>query len=239
MRGRRRALEKYYETHEPFVRPSRIGEEYGWLTIIADKTVDHKMRCRCKCGKEHLTHYFSLKSGHTGSCGCRPPDSGRPKTHGMSGTRIYNIYGGMINRCHNPKSAEAFAKYGAKGIKVCDCWRGPGGFERFLEDMGEGGKGLSLDRIDPDGNYEPSNCRWATPGQQANNKRRHKDHYRYVTWDGKRKMWQATIGLGAFEDEREAAAVTEAFIRAHRKDLPPDTRFRDDELPSCDCTIPY
>jgi hypothetical protein len=92
---------------------------------------------------------------------------GRKRGEGRQGTSTYYIWGAMIQRCTNPRNRD-YPSYGARGITVCDRWHK---FENFLADMGERPDGLSLDRIDNDGNYEPGNCHWATPVQQANNRR--------------------------------------------------------------------
>jgi len=96
------------------------------------------------------------------------------KTHGMFGTTIYGVWKGVLYRCYN-KNCKRYQYYGGRGITVCDRWRK---FEAFFEDVGlRPGPGYSLDRIDNNGNYEPSNVRWATLSQQAYN-RRPKSHVR-------------------------------------------------------------
>jgi len=87
--------------------------------------------------------------------------------HRLSRSRVYEIWAGMLKRCDEPKHA-SYKYYGGRGISVCDRWRT---FENFLADMGHPPDGTSLDRIDNDGNYEPTNCRWATAAVQAKNKR--------------------------------------------------------------------
>ncbi len=89
--------------------------------------------------------------------------------HGMNRTPIHRIWIGMIQRCTNPKST-VYRHYGGRGIKVCERWRLS--FLSFYEDMGEKPEGMSLDRINNDGNYEPGNCRWATPLEQVLNRRK-------------------------------------------------------------------
>jgi len=100
------------------------------------------------------------------------------KTHGMDGTSIYKTWIGLKARCYN-KNDKDYKNYGGRGIKVCKRWKNS--FENFYNDMGDKPKGMSIDRIDNNGNYEPSNCRWATIEQQNNNKRNN----HLLTYNGK------------------------------------------------------
>lgn len=126
---------------------------------------------RCFCGNEFVTNPYRVKIGNTRSCGClhKSELSKRCKKHGLSNSPIYVAWHNMIRRCYDPKDI-SYPKYGGRGIGVCDRWRNS--FENFYSDVsGSHKKGLSLDRYpNQNGNYEPSNFRWATAKQQALNK---------------------------------------------------------------------
>lgn len=129
--------------------------------------------CVCECGTQVLVRNPNLREGQTKSCGClRLLWSVQHKTtHGHAGggkpSRTYSSWQNMKKRCLN-HSNPRFKDYGGRGIKVCDRWMK---FANFLSDMGERPKGLTLERMDNDGNYEPGNCRWATYFDQQHNKR--------------------------------------------------------------------
>jgi len=148
------------------------GQKFGRL-FVACYYGSRKWLCACECGKDKAIYSYDLKSGHTKSCGClRQETTGNKlKTHGLS-NKIpeYESWKGMKKRCANPKDKE-YRNYGDRGIKVCDRWLNS--FKSFYADMGsKPSPSHSIDRIDVDGNYEPSNCRWATPKQQRNNQRK-------------------------------------------------------------------
>ena len=156
-----------------YIKP---GDKYHRWTVISkdeQKTIRTKWICLCDCGNKKLVQSNHLTSGASKSCGCLLAQKNIElrQTHGLSKSRIYRIWRNMINRCHYEKYAERHL-YGGRGIIVCDRWRYS--FENFLLDMGIPDDCMSIDRIDVDGNYEPSNCKWSTAKEQAANRRKRK-----------------------------------------------------------------
>jgi hypothetical protein len=150
------------------------GKSFGdWTVLSCSHTNDRKVIiwvCQCSCGAISEVNGNNLKSGKTTGCGCNrnQKTSERSTTHGLSKTRVYKIWAGMIQRCTNPKRL-AFKYYGERGIGVCDRWKE---FSHFFEDMGHPpSEKYSLERIDNDKSYEPTNCKWATAEVQSRNSR--------------------------------------------------------------------
>lgn len=153
-----------------------LNKRFGrWTVIARGPSLHARWLCRCDCGYEALIRATRLRAGESWRCtSCAA--KARALRHGQSTSAVYKRWRGMIDRCFNPSTAN-YKYYGGRGISVCDRWQK---FENFLADMGEPPPGLTLDRINNNGNYEPDNCRWATWFEQARNKARpsRDDHLR-------------------------------------------------------------
>jgi len=174
------------------------GQRFGRLIAIErngkEKQGQQRWRCRCDCGGETTTAGRNLRNGHTVSCGCYALESSIRHGHNRPNKRTaeYTTWHSMIQRCCNEKS-KAYQSYGKKGITVCEEWRD---FINFYRDMGDRPSlKHSLDRFpDMNGNYEKSNCRWGTTGEQARNK----NNNRWIEYDGQRMIaadWSIKTGI--------------------------------------------
>lgn len=147
------------------------GRQFDRWTVVRygeKRNGNHLWWCRCHCGTEKLIYSGSLRRGLSRSCGCFWRDLMHDVNKGLRKSPTYHSWDNMIGRCYRPSQPD-YARYGGRGIEVCERWRES--FRNFLEDMGEKPPGTSVDRYpNKDGNYEPGNCRWATAEQQQNNK---------------------------------------------------------------------
>ena len=160
-----------------------VGQTFGRLFVAARAGTNSAgrrlWRCHCACGRTVTTNTRALTAGETSSCGCYRSERIKALStkHGHSPrynhSRTYVAWRSMLSRCLNPKHPH-YDLYGGRGVKVCARWRRS--FTAFLADMGAKPAGLTLDRIDPYGNYTPSNCRWATWSEQRLNQRRCRAH---------------------------------------------------------------
>jgi len=164
-------------------KPTIAGAEfYGFEGIVKrgnKEIVDRRKYAVfiCLCGKRFVCLVKHIRNGNTKSCGCHNDrvraERGRKQltTHGRTRTREFRSWEGALQRCYN-KNATGYERWGGAGVIVCERWRNS--FEAFFEDMGPRPPETSLDRIDPFGHYEPSNCRWADRSTQNKNIRKNK-----------------------------------------------------------------
>ena len=188
-----------------------IGKKFGRLTIVefshkkqryssCGKKNGHDFyyKCKCDCGNETISRIADLKNGKASSCGCYRVERTKEinkkyETAEFWNTKLYKIYAGIKSRCLNIRN-KRYIDYGARGITICDEWKND--YSLFYNwAISKGYKdGLSIDRINNDGNYEPSNCRFVTSKIQNNNKRNN----RYITYNGKTqtmKQWADELNI--------------------------------------------
>lgn len=200
-----------------------IGMTFGRLvTLQAPVSHGHsrRVRVRCQCGIEKMVSVYDLVDGKTRSCGCGQRQG--MTTHGATGTRLYRVWGGMRQRCDNPR-ATGFENYGGRGVRVCRAWQS---FEKFATWATTHGyrDDLTLDRKRTNGNYQPSNCRfvrWRVQAQSHRKRRGSKTPYIGVVRDertGRHVTYaqgfdKRSRNLGVFDDPFSAAWVRDTYVR--------------------------
>lgn len=175
------------------------GQRFGRLVVLKrvenTKKGSSRWLCRCDCGETKIHTAGILNSGDVKSCGCYGKEVRKEKhtKHNKSNTKLYRVWASMRERCSST-SCKGFVYYGARGVTVCDDWNNS--FQAFYDWATSSGyaEGMSIDRIDVDGNYEPSNCRWVSTNIQANNK---KNNVR-VEYNGESRTvseWASILGI--------------------------------------------
>lgn len=159
-------------------RKDLTGQRFGRLTVlefVPDESKKTRWKCKCDCGNQKIIHGNHLLSGNTKSCGCLSQENAKRqgennKVHNKCNTRLYSIFHGMKDRCYN-LNASNYLQYGGRDIAICDEWLND--FQAFYDWAILNGykDNLSIDRVDNDGNYEPSNCRWVDVKTQCRNRR--------------------------------------------------------------------
>lgn len=185
------------------------GQRFGRLTVLEraknDKLGRARWLCRCDCGKEKIVSGTNLRSGQTRSCGCLSKEMSvknglksrigeRSLKHGDFGSKLYGVWAGMKRRCQNPNTTY-YKDYGGRGIKVCNEWQN---YEAFKEWALESGykEGLTIERIDVNGNYCPNNCKWIPLSAQNANKR----NTIYIKYKGKLFTIKETAQITGFKE---------------------------------------
>lgn len=180
-----------------------IGMKFGRLTVLKEIEKNKNLRtfeCICECGNKKIVFKKYLKNGDTRSCGCLKIEYLKNKSiglkHGMSRTKFYKMYDSIKKRCLN-KNNKDYKNYGGRGIKICNEWLNKeNGFINFYNWAIENGykEGLTIDRINNNGNYEPNNCRWVTNKEQQRNTRNNV----FLTYNGETHClseWAEILGL--------------------------------------------
>ena len=172
------------------------GQKFGQLLVVKtvgkNKQGSYSWLCKCSCGEKTIVSSDNLRRCHTQSCGCLHKETLTKHGHNSRNkvSPTYRSWKSVIQRCNNP-NYRYYHHYGGRGIQVCSRWKN---FAHFLTDMGERPKGHQIDRIDNNGNYCKSNCRWVTP--QTNSRNRRNNHL--ITLDGQTKcltFWSEKTGI--------------------------------------------
>ena len=183
-------------------RKDLVGLQFGRWTVLEyspsvrkDGRTRSSYLCRCSCGHESVIDAMNLKSGRTMSCGCLQKElqSEKQMTHGESSSKLYNVWCAIKRRCYNENTKE-FYRYGGRGIGMCEAWKES--YENFRDWAVSNNyqSGLTIDRIDNDGDYSPANCRLVTMKEQNNNRCSNKIY----TWNGETHNvteWAHILGI--------------------------------------------
>lgn len=201
------------------------GNLYGQLTVLSEslpRSEPTRWICRCSCGNTKEIIGSSMKNGSTKSCGCLHIETNKKQftKHGDYLSKLYTVHRAMLQRCTN-LNHKHFHLYGGRGISICHQWMDFLVFKQWAITHGYQ-ESLSLERVDTNQGYSPTNCCWASKERQARNRRAlegYTSKYIGVSWDAQRKKWAACIGLhrktiplGRFNSEVAAAKARDIYI---------------------------
>lgn len=210
-----------YKGRKYTVRKGDTHHRLKIIDVIRRPNNVHIAVCICVCGNKSTPFLRDVLSGHTKSCSClqKYKAGRRLRTHGMNGHKLYGAWNRMRQRCNSPLDQD-YKHYGGRGIKVCDRW---GWFPNFVSDMEEGYRsGLTLDRIDVNGDYRPDNCRWVTQSVQVRNQRRNV----YVVYKGKKMCLEDAAKLSPVHPKTIKARIQRGWT--HKKAIEhPSLRKKD------------
>jgi hypothetical protein len=201
-------------------RSNLVGQTFGLLRVVSATGASRDGRilwdCVCRCGRQKAVATSHLRRGHVKSCGCLRTECQTNRKHGYHGTPTYVSWQGMKQRCRG--QGKDGASYVAKGITYCHEWES---FDRFLADMGERPEGKTLDRIDNSSGYSKSNCRWATPREQNQNR----DSTRIFEWNGGRYAMVALAEICGVPAQTFARRLERGWSLDKAMSTPPDSRM--------------
>lgn len=207
------------------------GTKFGRWTVLA-RLRGKKAECVCECGARRVVRVAAMVRGHSSSCGCLRRDvASQPRKHGESGTRLFSIWGSMLDRCTNKRSG-GYHNYGGRGIEVCEAWKRYEEFRDWAKSHGYTDS-LSIERIDVNGHYCPDNCTWITLREQNYNRR----STVRIAWNGETKTrvaWAIELGMDPLVLKKRLSCgwtVERAFTQSVRP------RRKHERNPTCQETI--